>query len=77
MDDMLMPLEEKLAKYAELLKLNMNKRRNLKSQIEKYIANGRDRIDEFCEQQIAENDIRHDKRALMKEYVRLIWENKI
>ena len=73
----LLTVEEKMIKYVEDLKENAKKRKDLKARIEKHVQNGRKDINEFLKTQRIENDRLHDKAGCFREYVELIWENKI
>lgn len=73
----LLTVEEKMIKYVQDLKENAKKRKDLKARIEKHIQNGRKDINEFLKTQRIENDKLHDKAGCFREYVDLIWENKI
>ena len=69
--------EEKMIKYAHEFSDNAKKSQLLKQKIDKHISEMRKNIDDFCKTQIVENDIRHDKQACFKRFVKLMRENKL
>jgi len=70
-------VEEKMMRYVEDLKEDAKKKKELKARIDKHIREGEKDIDEFLLTSKIEINKLYDKTACFREYVKLIWENKI
>jgi hypothetical protein len=76
-DHRVLTMEEKMSKYVQDFKESASKRKDLKARTEKHIREGRKNIDEFLEQQAIDIEKRSDQKYLFKQYVKLLYENKI